>query len=105
MEDLKIRVYRHKFHKDIYLARNWNYCGGGPKTDFYFATRDLIVAIKDANRKDFMSWHNQFKELVAKIVDRKEVSIDGYTGTVTKELSFPVSDFEPVWLVESHNTD
>lgn len=99
-------VYRHKYHKNIYLARNWIYCGGGPETEFYYATKDMITALKDANSPNFLSWTHSFLDkdgktmLKAKITDSKEVDIDGYTGTITKGLSLPVTEFEKVTFAE-----
>lgn len=102
----KIYVYRHKYHKDIYLARNWHYCVGGPETEFYYATKDMITALKDTNRPDFLSWAHSFLDedgktmLKAHITDSKAVDIDGYTGTITKKLPFPVTEFEKVTFAE-----
>ena len=96
---MKLKLYRHSYHKDIYLARNWQYCGGGSDTEFYYATRDVMVALKDANRKDFETWMHSFLDahdktrLKAKIKDSKEIEIDGYKGKVEKTLVFPVTDF------------
>lgn len=99
-------AYRHKYHKDIYLARNWSYCGGSPQTAFYYATKDIINALKDANRPNFLSWAHSFlgedgkTMLRACMTDSKAIDIDGYTGTITKELSFPVAEFEKVTFAE-----
>ncbi len=104
---LRLFVYRHKYCKDIYLARNWSICGGSPNTDFYYATKDVITALKDAVRSDFIFWSRNFldesgkTELKAIIVDSKEVDIDGYKGTITKRLEFSVADFEKISLVEA----
>lgn len=104
---LRLFVFRHKYHKDIYLARNWSICGGGPNTEFYYATKDVITALKDAARSDFISWSRNFPSesgktaLKARIVDCKEVDIDGYKGTITKRLEFSVADFEKISLVEA----
>jgi len=98
---LTISVYRHKTEKDIYLARNWNYCGGGPNTEFYYATKDVIKAIENANRDKFTSWMGNFDgRLTAKITIRKEMEFDGYKGTMSKELCFLVADFELITLTE-----
>jgi hypothetical protein len=97
---MEIKLYRHIYHKDIYLCRNWQYCGGGETTPFYFASRDLMQALKDANRAGFLSWKKTIPNLVAKIIDTKEVDIDGYKGNLQKELAFPVAEFECVTFVE-----
>lgn len=103
---LKIKVYRHIYHKNIYLCRNWSFCGGGPSTEFYYASRDLMKAITDANRKGFESWMNSFLDengktvLKAKMIDAKEVDLDGYKGKLEKELTFPAVEFELIELCE-----
>ena len=104
---LTVLVYRHKSEKDIYLARNWSICGGGDKTDFYYATTDINEAIKNANRDGFLSWSKSFGgKLAAKITMYKDMEFDGYTGRLKKEFCFPVSDFECVTLKEQgHDTE
>ena len=103
---MEVKVYRHCCQKDIFLARNWHYCGGGATTEFYYATRDYIKAIANAEKEGFCSWMNSFLDekgktkLQAKMVEYKEVDIDGFTGTLEKELSFPVREFELVVLRE-----
>ena len=103
---LKVKLYRHIYHKDIFLARNWSYCGGGETTEFYYATRNMHTALIDANKPDFLSWTNSFLDfdgktkLKAKMIEEKTVDIDGYVGTLRKELVFPVSEFALVELAE-----
>lgn len=66
----------------------------------------MITALKDTNRPDFLSWTHSFLDkdgktmLKAHITDSKAVDIDGYTGTITKKLSFPVIEFEKVTFAE-----
>ena len=103
MEKIKIRLYRHKYFKDVYLARNYGYCGGNKDTPFYYATQDIMEAIRNAQKENFLDWHKRIDGLTAKFTDSKEIDIDGYTGTITKELCFPVSEFEVVVLEESVN--
>ena len=104
---MNLKLYKHKDYDGIYLARNWQYYGGNDDTEFYYATRDVMVALKDANRKDFESWMDSFLDenmktlLKAKITDVKEIEIDGYTGKITKVLVFPVTDFVLVKLQEA----
>lgn len=104
---IKLKLYRHVYHKDIYLARNWSLCGGGAESEFYYATRDVMKALTDANRTDFESWMHRFldddkkTQLKAKMKDTKEVNIDGYKGIITKELVFPVKEFALVEIKES----
>jgi hypothetical protein len=103
---LKIKLYRHIYHKDIFLSRNWNYCGGDEDTPFYYATRNMRTALVDANEPDFLIWTHRFLDfegktkLKAKMTDTKEVDIDGYVGTLKKELVLPVSEFALVELAE-----
>ena len=103
METIKIKLYRHKCFEDIYLARNYMYYGGHKDTPFYYATKDIMEAIISAHKENFLDWHKRIDGLTAKITDSKEIDIDGYMGTVTKELCFPVSEFEVVFLEESVN--
>lgn len=101
MPKIKICLYRHKYFKDIYLARNWNYCGGTKDTPFYFATKDIVRAINDAYDPKFRDWMNRFEEsLTAKFTDKKEVDIEGYCGVIKKELKFPIEEFVLVELTE-----
>lgn len=100
MDKIKVVLYRHKFFDDIYLARNWNYCGGSKNTPFYFATQEIVRAINDAQNPKFLEWAHRIEGLTAKFTDSKEVNIDGYEGIIKKELSFPVADFHLVELVE-----
>ena len=93
-------VYRHKTEKDIYLARNWNICGGGESTDFYYATKNISTAIDHANKEGFLSWLRSFPTLTAKITLQKQMDFDGYAGTLSKTASLPVSDFEKITLTE-----
>lgn len=101
MEKIKIKLYRHKYFEDVYLARNYSYCGGNKDTPFYYGTQDIFEAIKSAQREDFLDWHNRIDGLTAKFTDCKEIDIDGYTGTIKKELCLPVSEFEVVILEEN----
>ena len=94
-------VYRHKTEKDIYLARNWNICGGGAETDFYYATKNINLAIDHANREGFLSWTHGFDgKLTAKITLQKQMEFDGYVGTLSKTVNLSVLDFEKVTLTE-----
>ena len=103
---ITIKLYRHRHDKTVFLARNWNLCGGSDAAPFYYATKDVMRAILDANRNDFESWMSHFPgkdnktKLVAKMTDSKTVDFDGYKGTITKELEFRVKDFELVELTE-----
>ena len=99
-ERIAIKLYRHRYSKDVFLARNWNIVGGSESTNFYFATKNIILAIENANRADFESWMHRFPGAVAKMTDSKEVEFDGYKGVLVKEMEFRVKDFELVELTE-----
>ena len=101
MEKIKIKLYRHKYFEDVYLARNYSYCGGDKDTPFYYGTQDIFEAIRSAQGENFLYWHNQIDGLTAKFTDYKEIDIDGYTGIIKKELCLPVSEFEVVILEEN----
>ena len=103
MKKIEIKLYRHKYFDDVYLARNYGYCGGNKDTPFYYGTQDVFEAIKSAQRKDFLDWSERIDGLTAKFTDSKEIDIDGYKGTIEKEISLPVSEFEVVILEESAN--
>ncbi len=40
MEKLKLKIYRHKIYKDIYLIRNWGVCGT-PEANWFKATKSI----------------------------------------------------------------
>ena len=103
MKKIELKLYRHKYFEDVYLARNYGYCGGNKDTPFYYGTQDVFEAIKSAQREDFLDWHKRIDGLTAKFTDSKEIDIDGYKGTIEKEISSPVSEFEVVILEESAN--
>ncbi len=110
-EKITLVVYRHKERKDLFLLRNWGYCGGTEHTEFYKATTDVTEAIKSVAfakkcKEDFDHWFYSFLDengktkLVVKITDSKEFEFDGYKGTATKELALRCADFERVELTE-----
>ena len=101
MKKIEIKLYRHKYFEDVYLARNYGYCGGNKDTPFYYGTQDVFEAIRSAQRENFLDWHNRFDGLTAKFTDSKEIDIDGYKGTIENEISLPVSEFEVVILRET----
>lgn len=108
----KITIYRHKTDKNIYLIRIWNICGGGPETEFYKATDSFEIAIKNALEEGvwgskFNDWMGSFidpetgkTKLTANIILRKDLEFDGYKGILTKTISYPVHEFEPIDIVE-----
>ena len=103
---LSVKVYRHKTEKDVYLMRNWGLCGGGPDSDFYKATTNLIDAIQNTScevrcKEEFEHWMEAFGgNLYVKHIKKREMQFDGYEGTLTKEIKLYVRDFEKVTLKE-----
>ena len=103
---MKIKLYRHIYHKDIYLARNWSIVGGSYTTDFYYATQNVFEAITSANKPDFERLLNNWvddngkSKLTARITLSKEIEIDGYCGTCRKNVEFPIYEFECIEFVE-----
>ena len=101
----EIVIYRHKTNKDIYLTRNWRFCGGGPDTNWFEATDDIYEAIKNSKNNDSKTIEEAYNtrafpdESKAKIIVDKEFEFDGYKGILKKELVFKVSDFEKITLV------
>lgn len=106
MQELKIKLYRHKIYKDIYLARRWSICGGSPDTDFFYATNNLQTALENTLKGDMEIEYTKFwyekghSRLKAKIVLEKDMEFDGYKGTMKKELELPLDDFELITLQE-----
>lgn len=104
---IELKLYRHVYHKDIFLIRNWSLCGGCPDTGFYIATKDVMRALIDANKPGFESWMSSFLDengkttLKAKITFEKEIEIDGYKGVCRKEVALPVTEFVLVKITES----
>lgn len=99
---LEIIVYRHKSLKNVFLKRNWSYCGCGPNTKFYEATEDLEEAIRSVMaerrmRGPFDEWMKSFdQKLYVEYTEKKDMEFDGYKGTLTRETKLWVKDFEKV---------
>lgn len=104
-----IVLYRHKEEKDVYLKRNWGLCGGTEDSDFYKATTDIVEAISSVKAEErtgesFEKWMDRFDgKLYVKFKKRIDVEIDGYTGTLGKEVKLYVKDFEKVVLTEAEH--
>lgn len=98
---MELKFYRHKEYKDLFLVRN-NYCGGNENTQFYGVTKNVIDAIISyrRNEKDFMSWYHTFPNNKTTTVLTKEMEFDGYKGTLKKEITLNISDFELVTMRE-----
>ena len=107
----QIALYRHKTQKGFYLARNRSIVGGNSGTAFYYATKDFVEALTSYQyfEGNFLDWAKRFSDetgktiLKAKIVDTMEAHVNGYTGTLKKELVFDVEDFEKVIFEEAAN--
>lgn len=105
-EKLTIKVYRHKEEKNVFLIRNWGIFGGTKGTDFYKVTTDLIEAVKNVAiekniNSNFEEWMSHFDgKLYVKFKKKINVEVDGYTGTLEKEIKLYVQDFEKVILTE-----
>lgn len=106
---ITLTLYRHKDEKDVYLKRNWGLCGGNEDSDFYRATTDIVeainsVAAEERTGESFDHWMDHFGgRLYVKFKKRLNVEIDGYTGTLEKEVKLYVKDFEKVVLTEANN--
>lgn len=107
----QIALYRHKAQKGYYLVRDRSIVGGHDGTAFYRVTKDLMEALTNYQyfEDDFLDWAKRFSDdsgktiLKAKIVDTMEADVNGYTGTLKKELVFDVEDFEKVIFEEAAN--
>ena len=110
-EKLSLRIYRHKEEKEVYLKRNWGICGGTQDTDFYQATTNVLEVIQSVKAEErtgecFEHWMGSFNgKLYVKFKKRLDVEIDGYTGTLEKEIKLYIKDFEKVVLTEAHHDD
>ena len=108
-EKLSLRVYRHKEEKGVFLKRNWGMCGGTPDTAFYQATTDVLEAIESVKVEErtgecFEYWMGSFDgKLYVKFKKKRDVEIDGFTGTLEKEIKLYIKDFEKIVLTEAHH--
>lgn len=109
IERIKLFVYRHKENRDVYLVRNWNVVGGNQNTEFYKATKSILEAIgstNNINADEFEHWFYRFVDddgnslLMAKLVEQKQITVDGFSGTGTRTSCFAVKDFERIELTE-----
>ena len=111
MEDkeIKIKLYRHKEYKNIYLVRNWHIWGGCVDTDWFSTTQSLYDAVENSLKyygydkgdieKEYINKLHSFPKNKAKAILKKEMDFDGYKGELTKELMLPIEDFELITLV------
>ena len=47
MKKIELKLYRHKYFKYVYLARNYGYCGGNKDTPFYYGTKELCLPVSE----------------------------------------------------------
>ena len=57
MKKIELKLYRHKYFEDVYLARNYGYCGGNKDTPFYYGTQDVFEAIKSSRGSPLLPVH------------------------------------------------
>ena len=101
-EKLKVRVFRHKTYKNVFLTRNWCVCGAC--SDTYKTTDNLLSAIENANNPYHMErskFDSFFRDnMTVEFTLKKEMEFDGYSGTLEKKVNLKVTDFEEVILTE-----
>lgn len=112
-EKMKIKLYRHKAHKNIYLKRNWHIMGS-PKAEWWSATDKLYEALQSYRKyenhevievdieKEYEKFKNDpwFPQYITRYTFEKEMEFDGYKGNLKKEEIMPLSDYELVILEE-----
>ncbi len=110
-ENLNFTVWRHKYHRDKFLVFEYDYENKAitNKPCPFTVTNNVLDAIANVQHCD--EYCGGFTNLYEKYVysefwntivlkDSKEVDLDGYIGTVTKEIQLPLGDFEKVNLIE-----
>lgn len=110
-ESLNFTVWRHKYYRDKFLVFKYDYEDKAviDKTSPFTVTTNVLDAI--ANVQYCNEYCGGFTNVYEKYVysefwntiilkDSKEVDLDGYVGTVTKEIHLPLGDFEKINLVE-----
>lgn len=114
-KNLNLTVWRHKYYKDKFLVFEYNYENKAITNVAcpFTVTSNVLDAI--ANVKHCDEYCGGFTNVYEKYVysnfwntiilkDSKEVNLDGYVGTVTKEIHLSLGDFEKVNLVEISDT-
>lgn len=115
MDKLRLKIYRHKIYKDIYLMRNWGTCGS-PEADWFKATKKIKEYFNNyenynsetldkvyeeiINDKGFTFDKNGKCRMTADITLEKDFDFDGYKGKLKKVLELPIDEFECITLVE-----
>ncbi len=115
MDKLKLKIYRHKIYKDIYLIRNWGVCGS-PEADWFKATKSIREYFDNYKAYDGKTLDKEYEErinsksftfdkdgkcrMTADVVLKKDFDFDGYKGKLEKLLKLPIDEFECVILEE-----
>ena len=112
-EKMKIKLYRHKVHKNLYLKRNWHIMGS-PEAEWWSATDKLYEALQSYRKyenhevievdieKEYEKFKNDswFPQYITRYTFEKEMEFDGYKRNLKKEEIMPLSDYELVILEE-----
>lgn len=106
-ENLNFTVWRHKHYRDKFLVHE-NTTTASVICPFTVTTNvlDAIANVQHCdkhcggftNAYETYAHSNFYNTVILK--DSKEVDLDGYVGTVTKEIQLHLSDFEKVNLIE-----
>ena len=115
MDKLRLKIYRHKIYKDIYLIRNWGICGS-PEADWFQATKSIKEYFsnyetydgrtldkeyaKRVNDKSFTYDRDGKCRMTANVTLKKDFDFDGYKGKLEKTLKLPIDEFECIILEE-----
>lgn len=107
MNEKELCVWKHNTEKGIYLVRKRNCCGGSTAEHFFGLTDDFMEAVRNFIQCDDMeferylkipySWGHKVDDTVP-FVKKLNAEIDGYKGTLKKEVRYPLKDFEKVVL-------
>ncbi len=115
MDKLKLKIYRHKIYKNIYLIRNWAVCGS-PEADWFKTTKSIKEYFDKYENYDGRTLDEEYKEninekgfafdrdgkcrMTADAVLKKDFDFDGYKGKLEKLLKLPITEFECIILEE-----
>lgn len=110
-KNLNFTVWRHKYYRDKFLVFKYDYEDKAviDKAAPFTVTTNVLDAIANVQHCD--EYCGGFTNIYEKYVysnfwntiilkDSKEVDLDGYVGTVTKEIQLLLGDFEKVSIVE-----
>ena len=107
MNEKELCVWQHKTEKGVYLIRNRGCVGGSTAEHFFSVTNDFREAVWNVLKCDDMefekylkipySWGNKVDDTMP-FVKKLDAEIDGYKGTLKKEVRYRLKDFEKVVL-------